>query len=390
MDSDGFSFENEWPDTAARLETALRRRRIPAPLIDDLVQDTGLRLFQKWECVDPERGSWPLAYTVAMNILKDQLRSEERRQPAVPPPAPPDFDPEVMALARIELEKVRDALIQLSPAQRSALLAEIGEHSENGRSKAADKMLRLRARKRLKTLTQDAPGLLGSLEVLAQRFLERAHSLSLPSGTGLGAPLAAGLLSLGLISTQSSVGALGSGSFDTDQLPRSERLAGSVAEQISDALSSATHNPSAFNYDDPVVLLRLSGDGTYRATRSGARSGGGKAGSTSGGRKGDEKGGGSGDHGEDDGLGLPDDLDPLPSQENADSPPEPVTVENADSDVGPNGAGASASGSAAGHQGSVEAGVSPGEGSNGDSGGVPQPEVEGGAQVDGEELLTLG
>ena len=85
MDGNAFSFEREWPETAQRLTLALRRRRIPHVLIDDLVQETGLRLYERWDAVDPERGAWPLAFTVAMNILKDHLRSEIRRRALTPP-----------------------------------------------------------------------------------------------------------------------------------------------------------------------------------------------------------------------------------------------------------------------------------------------------------------
>ena len=388
MSTGGFSFESEWPDTAARLKTALRRRRIPAPLIDDLVQDTGLRLFQKWECVDPERGAWPLAYTVAMNILKDQLRSEERKKSNLPPPAPSEFDPELMALARIELERVRDALVQLSPGQRSALLAEIGECAENGRSPSAVKMLRLRARKRLRALTHEAPGVLGSIELLAQKFLERAHSVSLPGGSALAAPLAAGLLSLGLVTSQSSLQGLGGSTVDPERPGQTSTSSSAhVAQRVVDAISDASQNHGSV--EAALVALKLSkdgGDSGVSATTSRSKSAG-KPGSKEDGKRGgdgDAGGGGS------DGVELPDDLNLEPS-DGADGPPQPVTVEDGEAGAGPEGASASAGGSGAGHEASVEVGVSPGEGgSNGDSGGLPDPEVEGEAQLDGKDLLKLG
>src|SRR3712207_3371775 len=103
-----FSFESEWPSTATRLGASLRRRRVPAAMVDDVVQETGLRIFRTWERVDPDRGLWPLALTIAINILRDHLRSEMRKEAAsVPHPAVFEPDPEVIALARIKLDRVR-------------------------------------------------------------------------------------------------------------------------------------------------------------------------------------------------------------------------------------------------------------------------------------------
>jgi RNA polymerase sigma factor (sigma-70 family) len=248
MNDEGFSFERDWPATAERLTVALRRRRIPASLIDDLVQETALRLYERRDSVDPERGTWPLAFTVAMNILKDHLRAEVRRRAVDLPHIAIEQDPEIVALARLELTRVRIALRKLPPAQRAALLAEVGESDDNGRSSSAIKMLRMRARKRLKTLTEDASGFLASCELFTQRVVEKVSDSPLAVGAAACAPLTLGVLTFGVLASnspvQASAGALekprpavaratGVGTLDTRTLPSRTADAASRAESPS-------------------------------------------------------------------------------------------------------------------------------------------------------------
>jgi RNA polymerase sigma factor (sigma-70 family) len=211
MSDEGFSFERDWPATAERLTIALRRRRIPSSLIDDLVQETALRLYERREHVDPERGTWPLAFTVAMNILKDQLRAEVRRRAIDPPHVAMEQDPEIVALARLELKRVRIALRKLPPAQRAALLAEVGESDDNGRSSSAVKMLRMRARKRLKMLTEDASAFMASCELFTQRVVDKVSDSPMAFGAAACAPLTLGVLTFGLIASTSPVHANATG-----------------------------------------------------------------------------------------------------------------------------------------------------------------------------------
>ena len=191
--TDEVSFEVEWPPVAARLEGALRRRRVPAPMVEDLVQETGLRLFEIWERVDPARELWPLALTIALNRLRDHIRADNRRQEVAVPGNLTEHDTETAALARVELGRVQEALVQLTDGQRDALLAEVGAGTESGVSASATKMLRMRARKRLRALMDGASGLVASLGSVAQRALRSGTASTLGDQLAPGASLAAGM-----------------------------------------------------------------------------------------------------------------------------------------------------------------------------------------------------
>jgi hypothetical protein len=93
----------------------------------------------------------------------------------------------------------------LSPAQRAALLAEVGESNGDERSSSAVKMLRMRARKRLRAITKDSPGF-ASLELLIQRLLGNADSApGISASVAACAPVAAGLLAITLFGAPSRV-----------------------------------------------------------------------------------------------------------------------------------------------------------------------------------------
>jgi RNA polymerase sigma factor (sigma-70 family) len=189
------AFEAEWPRIEKRLHRSLWHRRVPPTAREDLVQETGLRLFKVWERVDPERDPWPLALTIALNALRDQMRSESRQQKTQLDDAIAEPDAETAALARIELDRVHDALARLTAPQRSALLAEVGVGSPLEEGPAAQKMLRLRARKRLRGILDGAYGFVGFLGGAAYR---RGRSLRRWIGSGeqvaAYAPVAAGVL----------------------------------------------------------------------------------------------------------------------------------------------------------------------------------------------------
>jgi DNA-directed RNA polymerase specialized sigma24 family protein len=186
-------FEEHWPDLARGLDNALRARRVPASRREDIIQETGLRLFVRWAELDPDRPVWPFALTVAMNLMKDEQRMQARRN-ASPQPAGEVFERgvEEEALARLELTSVQMALQQLTPAQRSVLLADLGEAPYDDRGPAALKMLRMRARRTLRSMINRASGWLpvagagirravNGMGVAAQRnaYLEQAHLLFL-------------------------------------------------------------------------------------------------------------------------------------------------------------------------------------------------------------------
>lgn len=195
-------FERQWPDLARRLDTMLAGKRVPAHKRDDIIQETGLRLFRMWEQVDPERPLWALVVTIALNLLRDEARKRpEREVLGLVPDRAADQDVERAGLARLEWRRVQNAMSQLSPDHRSILMAELGDESATStRGPNATKMLRMRARRRLNALLDvaSASGLFVGLRIRRLFDLER-HVIAIrslmSSSENLAAPAAAGFLS---------------------------------------------------------------------------------------------------------------------------------------------------------------------------------------------------
>ena len=152
--------QRDFAEVWHEIEPAVRRSlsTAPAHVVEDVLQETGIKLLRAWDSIDHTRPTFPLAVTIARNTLRDELRkisrhtylelSEEHR-------VADDLDARVSA--RIELARVEAELPRLTPGQRSALLMEVG-----GGSRSADspkiKMLRARARRRLRELVAQAGG----------------------------------------------------------------------------------------------------------------------------------------------------------------------------------------------------------------------------------------
>jgi DNA-directed RNA polymerase specialized sigma24 family protein len=141
------SFEASWSRIAPKLRRMLIARGVTTSL-DDILQDTALRLFANWERVDHTRSLWPLAKKIALNCAIDG----HRRRVAVPiatfPDRPGPHDAEEHAFARARLARVGAALRTLRGTDQTILLGEIGIGARSGHSSAA-KMARQRARRRL-------------------------------------------------------------------------------------------------------------------------------------------------------------------------------------------------------------------------------------------------
>ena len=101
------SFETEWPDLSRKLQARLSRRGLSSWVIDDIVQETGLRLFRKWDDVDPNRSVWGLALTIANNLLWESMRRKSASEVIgeVPEHAA-DLDVERSSFARMRLAVV--------------------------------------------------------------------------------------------------------------------------------------------------------------------------------------------------------------------------------------------------------------------------------------------
>ncbi|MGH2748895.1 MAG: RNA polymerase sigma factor [Actinomycetota bacterium] len=168
------SFEREWPALARRVDRVLAPRNVAPWLREDIVQETGLRLFRMWESIDPHRSVRALAVTIALNLLRDEARRWHRGAPTnvVPDRAAQD-DVERESLARLEFQQVQGALRHLSPGQRAVLLAEVGAASLPDVSPDAVRMLRMRARRRLSELLDRAAAFAGAIMTEGRRLLDR-------------------------------------------------------------------------------------------------------------------------------------------------------------------------------------------------------------------------
>ena len=126
----------------------LAARGATPDVVEDVLQDTALKLLQNWDRVDPDLPLWPLAKTAAVNCFIDRHRGASAVYLADLPDYPAPYDTEERGLARAKLSRVRAALTTLGPADRSVLLAEVGV-SPRRTNCSATKMARKRARIRL-------------------------------------------------------------------------------------------------------------------------------------------------------------------------------------------------------------------------------------------------
>ena len=192
-------FEEAWPALEKRLRGALAGRRVPADFRDDILQETGLRLFRNWSNVRPD-SSWAFALTIALNLVRDEMRRRERQDPTRLETPTHHRDAEQDALVRIELQRVSDAMATMSARQRSILLAEIGERSHAEIEGAALKMARMRARRRLRSMLEQASGfvLLGVDRV--RRLVGTSDASYTGAFSAMGRPVAvASLTALGVL-----------------------------------------------------------------------------------------------------------------------------------------------------------------------------------------------
>lgn len=142
------SFEAAWRDLGPRVERLLWSKGVKRDVVDDVTQETAIKLYANWDRVDPERPLWPLARTIAVNSLVDHFRTRTAEPVGEVPDEPAAYDLEEHGLARARLSNVASAMGTLRSKDRSMLLAEVDPDSA-GRSTSAYKMARMRARQRL-------------------------------------------------------------------------------------------------------------------------------------------------------------------------------------------------------------------------------------------------
>ena len=154
---DNLTFEEWWAELGDAVRAWLLRRRVPPHLVEDIAQETGLRLFKMWDDIDPMRSPRGLAFTIASNLLWDERNRGAAREIPGTVPEESRADVERAGIARLELARVRRAMRRLSPQQRSVLLAEIGDADVPEASADAIKMMRMRARRKLTAILDTSP-----------------------------------------------------------------------------------------------------------------------------------------------------------------------------------------------------------------------------------------
>lgn len=169
-------FEAEWPALAVRLQAVLRRKRLSEWVVEDLIQETGCRLIRMWNQIDRAKPLWPLAVTIALNLLRDEMRKGSWSELSRPVPDRPSAeDVETRGLARLELRKLGGALSRMNDSQRSVLLAEVAEAPSHDADPSALRMLRMRARRRLQQLMDQASVLGVTIGIHLRRVTREAE-----------------------------------------------------------------------------------------------------------------------------------------------------------------------------------------------------------------------
>ncbi|HYP22328.1 MAG TPA: sigma-70 family RNA polymerase sigma factor [Actinomycetota bacterium] len=228
------SFEAVWPDLERRIHRFLSSKKVPDSQREDVVQETGLRLYRMWAQVDPAGSPIGLALTIAMNIVRDNARRDSHRTVVeIEPDVPAICDVERSGLARLELSRVRRALAELTPAQRSVLLSELDRNQRPPEaSPAAIKMLRMRARRNLSAILERAGA--GVLVGKVRRFFGLPQhvivSRDLPKVEQGVASSLASVMAAAAISLSPITGLLGFGGADAAEDPAPGPHA--VAEEV--------------------------------------------------------------------------------------------------------------------------------------------------------------
>ena len=170
-------FDEVWPALERRVRAVLAARGVRGEELNDLTQETALRLFRAWPTLDPARPVLPYATTIALNAWRDGLKraaaTREQLEGAMPEQAD-SSDVERTVLARLEVSRVSAAMRQLRQRDRDALMAE-----DSG---PAHRMARMRARRELIAAMERASAVLGVLLGLRRFLRPRGSSLTASAG----------------------------------------------------------------------------------------------------------------------------------------------------------------------------------------------------------------
>jgi DNA-directed RNA polymerase specialized sigma24 family protein len=191
-------FCGEWVEELPRLRRLLGRHGVPAHEVDDVIQETAVRLYAAWDRLYDGRPLRPLVTTIALNVARDyHRRSVHWARPVAAVPEDVLVDSrgvDSAVLARLEVARTARALKTLSDGHRRAVVEAIADDlqaEEAGRTRApaATRMARTRARRHLAAALELIAGVTGVGVATVRR------PLSSPVVTG-GAVVAVGALAL--------------------------------------------------------------------------------------------------------------------------------------------------------------------------------------------------
>ena len=153
------SFEQEWKRLGPQVAQRLAKQGIARDLVEDVTQETGIRLYQRWEHIDLSKPLLPLAHRIARNRLVDHVRADARLHLEPSPVSTTRSDlTEERALSRMQLDAAVRALPKLSDRYRRLLLDD-GRRASGVPSSTADRTARTRARRSLKALMERTSGI---------------------------------------------------------------------------------------------------------------------------------------------------------------------------------------------------------------------------------------
>lgn len=271
-------FAGEWQQELPRLRRLLTRNGISPDDVEDVLQESAVRLFAAWGRVFDGRPLRPLITTVVLNASRDHLR---RREHAAWPVAyiPEDharesLDLDRVVMARFEVAKTAHAMATLSPDCRRVLQEAVGDElggEEVGRHRApaSIRMARTRARRRLRTALELLGAATGALAAGTRR-VGRSHPAQ--AGAALAAVaylLSAPNISLAAPSSREPVELSGSRPGEAENLGVAVVPKAQTSHLVVVGAEWSADIGSVFWSDRPAPLLGVGGFGAQASVGGG-------------------------------------------------------------------------------------------------------------------------
>ena len=184
IDSD---FTRCWSEVRLSLDRILASNGVSSSDREDLIQETAARLYRRWSSLDHGRPLVGLAVTIALNLYRDNLRRNREVLCDAPTllsrsDARAATDVERTGIARLEVARVGRAIKRLSTQHQRSLLGLVadGNQDETRPLSPSEKMIRVRARKRLRSMLETV-GV--SLVIFATRIRKPSEQMAY-SATG--------------------------------------------------------------------------------------------------------------------------------------------------------------------------------------------------------------